>query len=156
MYFDKLREEYTRNSEKLYPTSQEHINKLTEKYESLPEAYVEFLELMGGSAHKLFAGEDIVTNELNDLKKDAEDLLAENNSACVLRDSDFVFWMSQGCMFCFFNIFDGSDPAVYLFTEGTPDKFKKVSNYFSEFIWNIYKHPEKAFKEIEQEVHYAD
>ena len=100
---------------------------------------------MGNSAHKLFVGEDIVINELTDLKEYAADLLKENNSARVLRDSDFVFWMSQGCMFCFFNIFDGRDPAVYLFTEGTPDTFKKIANHFSDFIWNVHKHHEKVF-----------
>ena len=152
MYFDK----FALSGEKLYPTSREHIDKLTEIWGTLPEAYVEFLEIMGGSAHKLFVGEDIVTNEFKNLQEDAAELLLENNSACVLRDSDFVFWMSQGCMFCFFNIFDGSDPAVYFFTEGTPDKFKKVSNHFSEFIWNVHKHPQKAFKEIEQEVKNLD
>ena len=48
-------------------------------------------------------------------------------------------------MFCFFNIFDGIDPAVYLFTEGTPDTFKKIANHFSDFIWNVHKYHEKVF-----------
>ena len=40
-------------------------------------------------------------DELFYLKDWASELLEERNSKLELSENDFVFWMSQGCTFCF-------------------------------------------------------
>ena len=150
MYFEKMVNDYNNQGHKFYPASKEHIERLLEIWEHLPASYMEFLQVMGGgSGHGFLVGESIFTDELFYLKKWGIELLEENNSICKLSDKDFVFWMSQGCMFCYFNIYDGDDPPVYFYTENESNRIKKVSNHFSEFMWNMYYHPETALDAIE-------
>ncbi|MGE8000545.1 hypothetical protein ACQKOF_18060 [Lysinibacillus sp. NPDC093190] len=62
------------------------------------------------------------------------ELLEENNVSLVRTSNDFVFWVSQGCMFCFFKLDEGEDPAVYFYSEGKKkDGFYKITDTFTNF-----------------------
>ena len=91
-----------------------------------------------------FFRKDILLYNLNDWAKET---LEENESQLKLKKDDYVFWMSQGVLFCFFSLNDGDDPPVYLFTEKDPNKFIYISHSFSEFIWNYCFDPSIAFEE---------
>ena len=70
------------------------------KGKNLPKTYIEFMGLMGnGTEGKYMAGDSCFMNEIFDLKQGAVELLKENMSINRLTDDEFVFWMSQGCMF---------------------------------------------------------
>ncbi|MDD1505708.1 hypothetical protein PVA17_23595 [Lysinibacillus sp. CNPSo 3705] len=61
----------------------------------LPEAYIEFLEVMGrGTEHTLLRGESCFIEELLELNEWGADLLEENKVQLRLTPNDFVFWMS--------------------------------------------------------------
>lgn len=150
MYFDKIVDDYNHKGRKFYPAAKEHIEQLIKIWNHLPASYIEFLKTMGGgSGYGFLAGESVFTDELFNLKEWGLELLEENNSSCKLSDDDFVFWMSQGCMFGYFNIYEGDDPPVYFYTENEPDTIRKISNHFSEFIYNMYFYPSVALKAIE-------
>lgn len=151
MYFDRLKEEFTRRGYKMFPMTESEIDELTQKYGKLPAAYTELLRLLGsGTTASFWRGteffrKDILFESLNEW---AQETLDENSSKATLKNDDYVFWMSQGVLFCYFGLNDGDDPPVYLFTEATPDRFIRVSNSFTEFIWNYCFDQSKAFEEI--------
>lgn len=150
MYFEKIIDDYNHRGHKFYPASKEHIERLLRIWKHLPASYMEFLKIMGGgSGHGFLVGESVFTDELFDLKKWGLELLEENNSTCKLSENDFVFWMSQGCMFCYFDIYGGDDPPVYFYTENEPDTIRKAANHFSEFMYNMYFYPSNALEAIE-------
>jgi len=104
---------------------------------NLPRAYIEFMKTMGnGTNGKYLRGDSCFIEEIFYLKDGANELLIENNSENILLDNDFVFWMSQGCMFCFFRLNEGDNPPVYFYNEHGKDKFIKISNSFTEFLIN--------------------
>ena len=70
------------------------------------------------------------------MRQGAVELLVENESENMLTDDDFVFWMSQGCMFCFFRLNDGDNPPVYFYNEDGRDEFIKIANSLTEFLIN--------------------
>ncbi len=155
MYFERIIDDYRKQGRKFYPAPQESIDKLMKIWGRLPTVYLEFLRVMGGGQGVIdndkpptrdgfMVGEDFYIDRMFDLKKRGEELLEENNAPFALKEDDFVFWMSQGVMFAFFNINEGYDPPVYFYSEGDPNGVKKVSDSFSEFIWNMYKNPSKA------------
>ncbi len=158
MYFEKITDDYRKQGRKFYPAPQERIDKLLKIWGHLPVAYMEFLRVMGGGGEGVIdknnpperepfmVGEDFYIDKLFDLKEWGKELLEENNAPFALKDDDFVFWMSQGVMFAYFNINEGYDPPVYFYSEGDNAPAKKVSDSFSEFIWNMYKHPAKALR----------
>lgn len=78
----------------------------------------------------------------------AKEILVENRSKAALGINDFVFWMSQGTMFCFFKLKAEDDPPVYLYTENVPDRFICISTSLTEFIWNCCFDPQIAFSPI--------
>lgn len=151
MYFDNLEKEFQNRGYKMYPMTENEINELTVKYGKLPEAYTELLRLLGsGTTATFWRGteffrKDILFESLNDWAKET---LEENNSKASLKDKDYVFWMSQGVLFCFFSLNDGDDPTVYLFTEAVPDRFLRIADSFTEFIWNYCFDQDSAFEEI--------
>lgn len=116
--------------------------------ENLPKAYIEFMTVMGnGTEGKYMAGDSCFMNEIYDLKQGAIELLEENESKNVLTDDDFVFWMSQGCMFCFFKLSEGDNPPIYFYNESGEDKFIKVADSLVEFLINRLEMNENLFKE---------
>lgn len=87
----------------------------------LPNQYREFLLAIGHDAGLLFQGTDILfrnVDNLLELRKEAEDLLAENEETFILPMDAFVFSMHQGYEFNFFVISEGNDPPVYQYVEG--------------------------------------
>ncbi len=102
----------------------------------LPEAYIEFLKVMGnGTKGQFMGGDSCFINEIKDLREGAIELLEENDSKNIITDDDFIFWMSQGCMFCFFKTNEGDNPPIYFYNEsGENDKFIKISNSFTDFL----------------------
>ena len=58
-----------------------------------------------------------------------------------------VFWMSQGCMFCFFSLTEGDDPPVYFYNESGEDRFIKVADSIVEFLVNRLEMSKNLFKE---------
>lgn len=87
----------------------------------LPNQYREFLLAIGHDAGLLFQGTDILfrnVENLLELRKDAEDLLAENEETFTLPADAFVFSMHQGYEFNFFVTSEGNDPPVYQYVEG--------------------------------------
>lgn len=63
-------------------------------------------------------GESCFMDELLELNEWGAELLEENNVPLKLTSNDFVFWMSQGFMFCFFKLDEGENPPVYFYSEG--------------------------------------
>ncbi len=87
-------------------------------------------------------------NDIPFLNRRAKEILIENRSEVTLKTEDYVFWMSQGTMFCFFKLNDGDDPPVYLYTENDLDRFICISKSLTEFIRNYCFNCRTAFKEI--------
>ena len=118
------------------------------KGKNLPKAYVEFMCVMGnGTEGRYMSGDSCFMNEVHDLKQGAVELLEENESINVLTEDDFVFWMSQGCMFCFFKLTEGENPPVYFYNESGEDRFIKVAESLVEFLINRLEINKDTFKE---------
>ncbi len=118
------------------------------KGKNLPKAYVEFMCVMGnGTEGRYMSGDSCFMNEVHDLKQGAVELLEENESINVLTDDDFVFWMSQGRMFCFFKLTEGENPPVYFYNESGEDRFIKVAESLVEFLINRLEINKDTFKE---------
>lgn len=118
------------------------------KGKKMPQAYIEFISVMGnGTEGKFMGGDSCFINELDDLRQGAIELLEENESENILTDEDFVFWMSQGCMFCFFKLNNGNNPPVYFYNETGKDKFIKIADSLTEFLINRLEMSENLFKE---------
>lgn len=118
------------------------------KGKNLPKAYIEFMSIMGnGTEGHYMGGDSCFMNEIFDLKQGAIELLEENESIHLLTDDDFVFWMSQGCMFCFFNLAEGDNPPVYFYNESGEDRFIKIADSVVEFLVNRLEMNKNIFKE---------
>ncbi len=114
----------------------------------LPKAYIEFMSIMGnGTEGKYMRGESCFMDEIHILKQGAIELLEENESELVLTDNDFVFWMSQGCIFCMFKLNEGDNPPVYFYNESGDDRFLKISNTLTEFLINYLELKSNLFQE---------
>ncbi|MEY8322029.1 SMI1/KNR4 family protein [Lachnospiraceae bacterium 46-61] len=114
----------------------------------LPKAYIEFMSIMGnGTEGKYMRGESCFMDEIHILKQGAIELLEENESELVLTDNDFVFWMSQGCIFCMFKLNEGDNPPVYFYNESGDDRFLKISNTLTEFLINYLELKSDLFQE---------
>lgn len=128
-----------KNNVLMNPCTKKQIEQLNSivKGKELPQAYIEFISAMGnGTEGKFMGGDSCFMDELDDLRQGAVELLVENESENMLTDDDFVFWMSQGCMFCFFRLNDGDNPPVYFYNEDGRDEFIKIANSLTEFLIN--------------------
>ncbi|WP_066496655.1 SMI1/KNR4 family protein [Abyssisolibacter fermentans] len=125
------------------------LNSILKKGE-LPKAYIQFMKVMGnGTKGKFMRGDSCFMNEIKDLRQGAIELLEENNSKNTITDNDFIFWMSQGCMFCFFKINEGDNPPVYFYNENRKDdKFTKITNSFTDFLIARLEMKKDLFKEV--------
>ena len=125
----------------------EHLLSIAEG-KNLPKAYMEFMSIMGnGTDGQYMGGDSCFLNEIDDLKQGALELLEENESKNVLTENDFVFWMSQGCMFCFFKLNDGDNPPVYFYNEIGEDRFVRIAKSLVEFLINRLDMNKNLFKE---------
>lgn len=117
------------------------------KGRNLPQSYIEFMSRMGdGTNGEFMGGESCFMNEIEYLKEGALELLEENESKQILTDEEFVFWMCQGCMFCFFKLNEGDNPPVYFYDESGEDEFIKVANSLTEFLINMLEMNENLFE----------
>ena len=114
----------------------------------LPAAYEEFMRIMGNGAIGFMVGESVYMNEIYYLKEGAIEVLKENNSKNILMEDDFVFWMCQGCMFCFFKLSEGENPPVYYYNEAGEDSFVKIANSFTEFLTNKMEKNINTYKSV--------
>lgn len=127
------------------PEDLEAIKSLTDG-KQIPKSYLEFYKHMGNGVAFL-KGHSCFKNEIFKLKEWAEELLNENNFQTKLSADDFVFWMSQGYMFCFFRLNEGNDPPVYYYCEGRGlSSFYKIAESLSSFLYRIYKCDKDLFK----------
>jgi hypothetical protein len=102
----------------------------------LPQAYREFLLIMGKGSGELIADCDLNFSWLQDMQKEAEKILARNVKK-TLPDGHFVFLIHQNYSFKTFILNSDDDPHLYTFVDGDeplflhPDRVK-----FSDFIFN--------------------
>jgi len=123
----------------MFKASEEQMSKVYSiiSGENLPKAYIEFMSVMGnGTGGHYMGGDSCFMDEIFDLRQGAIELLEENESINILTDEDFVFWMSQGCMFCFFKLTEGDNPPIYFYNESGEDKFIKIAESLVEFLIN--------------------
>ena len=115
----------------------EELKKITNG-KQLPNAYIEFYKHMGNGV-PFFKGHSCFRNEIFMLKAGAEELLKENSFPCELSENDFVFWMSQGYMFCYFRLDEGNDPPIYYYCEGRGlTNFYRIADSLSSFLYRFY------------------
>jgi hypothetical protein len=149
MYFDDFIRKCEDMGYKMYGMGQQEIAELTGRDRHFPKSYVELMGILGhGTTAPFWNGQDFFCHSVSSLHEYALDTLKENEETIGLRDSDFVFWMSQGVLFAFFNINEGDDPPVYLYTEAIQGRFIKIAEALSDFIWNYCFDPSNAFHEL--------
>lgn len=118
---------------KLCPCVKEEINMIESiSGVKLPEAYKDFLLLMGRGAGDLMAGSSVFFDEIFDLDEGAKELLMENNVP-ELPENAYVFWMHQGYQFAFFLAGNSQDPEVYYYCEGQSE-FELTNLHFTDFL----------------------
>lgn len=123
----------------------EDLKKITNG-KQLPRAYIEFYKHMGNGV-SFFRGHSCFKKEILYLKEWAEELLEENNFPGELSENDFVFWMSQGNMFCLFRLDEGDDPPIYYYCEGKGQtNFLKIAESLSTFLYRFYSLDKELFK----------
>ncbi len=130
------------------PTTPEELEKIQEiaGEKQIPKAYTEFYKHMGNGVAFL-RGHSCFHNEIFNLRSWAEELLNENNFQTKLTENDFVFWMSQGYMFCFFKLDEGDDPPIYYYCEGKNlSGFYRIAESFSSFLYRMYIKDRDLFK----------
>jgi len=100
-----------------------------------------------GNGVSFFRGHSCFKKEILYLKEWAEELLEENNFPGKLSENDFVFWMNQGYMFCFFKLDEGDDPPIYYYCEGKRlTNFIKIASSLSSFLYQFYSLDKELFK----------
>ena len=99
----------------------------------LPTAYIEFMRYAGHGQY--WIGSDYSLKRVKHLQESARALLDENDFPHKLREEDFVFYMHQGYIFCFFNLNEGDNPQVYYYDEGEDmDDFVKCGDGFFDAV----------------------
>ena len=99
---EKLFYEIRRRGEAAKPATEEQMVQLKQIVgeKKLPQAYLEYMREMGNKSYNCFMiGHSCFMDEIFELKEWVMDLLEENESKLTLSEDDFVFWMSQGCVF---------------------------------------------------------
>lgn len=99
---------------------------------TFPSVYRAYLEVMGRQAGDFLRGEEHSYPDLLTLKEEAQEIFAESEIAYRLSPTDFVFWMSQGTQFAFFDTSVGDDPPVFHYREYTAAPTKR-HDHLSQF-----------------------
>ena len=101
----------------------------------LPLTYKDFLTQLGRSAGELFRGTEysVIQRFRLRLREHAERILARSKAPFTLPRTAFVFLLSPGSQFSFFNRDQGDDPSVYHYREGyqTP---KQLNSTLSDYL----------------------
>lgn len=105
--------------------------------QNLPEAYLEFLILMGkkfGSIPRHIYC-DLGWKNFNSARKSGFRMIKMSKKSLVLESTDIVFWLGENYHFAFFNILEGNNPPIYGFAKAQMENnFLKISKSFSEFM----------------------
>lgn len=120
---------------------------------SLPEAYIEFLKLMGKSMARkdpaepgFLVGLDMFYRHIPKLKTWASELVEEDEAKLKLHNNDFVFYMAQGCDFAFFKLDEGDNPPVFYYREGKGQSdFKIIAPSLSSFLERLLEQDNGVF-----------
>lgn len=151
-YINKLLAELRQKDIEIKPCTSDDLELLKKKADNnkLPEAYLEFMQAMGRGTHGRFlAGIHCFIDDVLDVSEGARELLEENNCDFSLKDTDFVFFMSQGCDFAFFNVNEGENPPVYYVREADCHiRIKKIAYTFTEFLHNLLDINPFMFREV--------
>ena len=126
------------NNTDLKSCSDDEIKKLESYYDILlPDAYKQFLKLMGKGSLNYMKGTDYTYNWLFEMKEGANEILLESNMK-ELAIETFVFWMHQGYQFCYFYLDSRiKNPAVYYYNECYSSLgIIKVTDALTDFLYN--------------------
>lgn len=117
----------------------------------LPLAYRQFLRQLGRASGELFRGTDCAIGQPSGLrlKEAAGETLREGKSLFTLPPRAFVFLMSQGYQFSFFDADEGDDPAVYHYLEGDAGP-KKLADSLTAYLRQSVEACERRFQLVEQ------
>jgi hypothetical protein len=122
------------DSAPLIACSQEEFSVIEDKLSvRLPCIYQAFLVKMGRSTADFLRGEEHCYPQLLTLTSDAQELLNESDTNFRLPPTAFVFWMSQGAQFAFFDTAEGDDPPVYHYREDDLEPIKRHDR-FSQWL----------------------
>ena len=94
-----------------------------------PSIYRDYLRILGQGSGDFLRGEEHSYPDLLDLQQGAKELLEEWNCAYRLPPTAFVFWMSQGTQFTFFDCAAGDDPPVFHYREGYAEPVRRDDHY---------------------------
>ncbi len=95
----------------------------------LPPIYKAFLLKMGRSTGDFLRGEERCYPHLLTLTDGGQELLRESNTDYRLPPTAFVFWMSQGVSFAFFDTAEGDDPPAYFYKEDDPQPSHRLDGF---------------------------
>lgn len=123
----------------LVPCSEEDIHTLENQLgQTLPDAYREFLLLMGRRTGGLLGGTNWLYEDLEIMQEDAVELMRHDKFPVILPPDAFVFLMHQRYQFGFFRLTEGDDPPVYYYLESDDEIALKIASpHYSVFIFNI-------------------
>ncbi|MBI3220949.1 MAG: SMI1/KNR4 family protein [Bacteroidetes bacterium] len=139
-YLKTIVERLKRNYVGLLPCSTEEIKKLEDTLQiKLPEAYREYLSVMGKYSGKINEGTDCFYDDLIRIQAWPKELLKENSVLDELPSDAFVFSMHQGYEFWYFRISEGNNPPVYGYHEGDDDPQLLIAQFptFTDYILNL-------------------
>ncbi len=103
---------------------------------TLPDSYLQFMEMAGNGVDDFLTGSDIFLRDLEGMREAAEELLQEAGLPPLPQDA-FVFSMHQGYQFYFFH-----NAGVYYFHEGAKEILKRYDSFddfFESVVDSIYK-----------------
>ena len=160
-YLNKRKENLDSRKVKLFPCSEEEINKVKAIMNgNVPQCYKEFLLLMGKGMDEdetkvdyfeygSFVGNAVFYEDLFDNKEGLQELLDEDESSLKIPENSFVFYCSQGILYAFFKLNEGDNPPVYAYSEGFEGNvFPKIADTLSEFYERYLEGYNDLFKEM--------
>lgn len=134
--------------ERLIGCTDAQIEELEQKLNiRFPVLYREYLRVMGRQSGDFLRGEEHSYPYLLTLKDDAQEILADSEVTYRLSPTDFVFWMSQGTQFAFFDTASGDDPPVFHYREYTPGPTRR-QDHLSQFLDSMLDHQIEMTREV--------
>lgn len=100
---------------------------------SLPQVYIEFLNVLGKSCGNFLQGTDIFCDAILEIQDWALELVNEENKPDILPENSFILFMHQGYQFGYFLLDNKANPPIYFFSEGmkAPEKkWKSLEEFF--------------------------
>lgn len=133
-YLGEITDKMLAKNVQLIPCNEKQVETLEDGIgKRMPECYREFLLTMGVNTipdktkddwygYSGFSGEDVFwDNDLIDMQSALSEQLVEDERPDLvgkLKDTSFLFFISQGYIFAFFDLDEGENPPVYGYIEG--------------------------------------